>query len=191
MIPLPPTKKELTLPSRFADQNKRVRRTEGVTLPNPRSYRKRVTGAVASVAGTPLQVTTMTIFMQPGEILGLMMTCSAQCSTASTAFATYLTSASSPFGAYSTDLIFSSAIPAHATNRYSYVSGGSSSGLGFPTAGIFPGQFTWLMPYRDSTAQLNLGPSSPTSVTLDFYARRTSGSGTVNLHDMFIWAMLL
>ena len=190
-MPLPPTNPHSLAPTRLADHNARLKQKEGVILPTPRTYRKTVSGSVASVAGTALRMTTMDIVIQPGEILGLMMSCSAQCATASTSFASYLTSGSSPFGAYSTDLIYSPPIPAHATNRFSYVSGGSSSTLGFPTAGVFPGQFTWLMPYRDSTAQLNLGPTAPVTVTLDFYARRTAGSGTINLYDAFFWAMLL
>lgn len=87
-IPLPPTKKELTLPGRLADQNRRVRRKEGVILPNPRTYRYQRTGTIGTTSGTNNlnipDANMPAMWIKPGEVFQVFMRIDLQASAAST-----------------------------------------------------------------------------------------------------------
>lgn len=194
-IPLPPTKKELTLPSRFADQNRRVRRKEGVTLPNPRSYRKFVSGAIGTSTGSALTLGTLPIWLQPDEALGIFASVDARAQTVSGSptFSLKLAAAGSPFGVM--DLIPSGVIPTGTigTNYATYQTNTDSVGfpMSFVNSGFFPGSMAWQHAYRDWSSTIIQGPTAPTQYTLSFTAQRTAGTPTLQFGWFHVWAMIL
>jgi hypothetical protein len=195
MIPLPPTKKELTLPSRFADQNKRVRRKEGVTLPNPRSYRKFVSGAIGTSTGAAVTLGTLPIWLQPDETIGIFaaLDARAQTATGNPTFNLKLAAAGSPFGAM--DLIPSGVIPTGTigTNYATYQT--NTDPVIFPSSfvnsGLFIGSMAWQHAYRDWSSTIIQGPTVPTQYTLSFTAARTAGTVTLQFGWFRVWAMIL
>lgn len=184
MIPLPPTKKELTLPSRFADQNKRVRRTEGVILPTPRTYRTAALTAssLTSASVVPVLLGTMDVWMNVGETLGVMASIDIRRQTAVAATATFYAS-TTQWGTAS--LFPTSANLTGAANAY----GTYASSQVQPTDVIFGnqrGQFFYFMDHRGNT-----GLTAPGTVTVSFYGYRTTGTAVVEFTKLNMWAMVL
>ena len=181
-LPLPPTNPNLTIPSRVVDNNRRLRRREGLTLPTPRTYRNRVASGTVTVTTTPQEIITLPIFMQPFEAIGIMCAVDIRSSAASTIANVYIDPASWPYSTGNVDLININAVPVHATNFSTFVSKkpGSDDGTGF----------IWTNAARDASNNI-VTPASPTAYTLSVKVSRFSGSGTLTIATPQIWAMIV
>lgn len=194
-FPLPPTKLGSTMPSQLAQQDRRISRGEGLELPTPRTYRANIPGYIDITGATGKKVISLDIFLQPGEIVGVMGQLSYRVNTPGyNHYASFYLN-NNPFGTITNLMNQTGPLLADDTKYTSFVShavGYPGASIGYPTIGDFPGAFIWLMPYRDSTSQVVSGPSASTAVTLDFYTRRDGGSTSPLYYaDAYVWAMIL
>lgn len=195
MRPLPPSHAGALAPARAADQNKRLRRHEGVILPSPRTYRNFVNGAIGTSSGAAVTLGTLPIWLAPHETLGIFaaVDARAQTATGNPTFRLAMSASGAPFGGLT--LLDSGVVPTGTlgTGYATYQS--NSDPVDYPTAfvnnALFPGALVWQHAYRNWTSQIVEGPSDPTEYTLTFTATRTAGSVTLQFGWFRVWAMIL
>lgn len=186
-LPLPPTNPNLTVPSRIVDNNRRLRRREGLTLPTPRTYRTNAAGNIGTTSGTNfLTLLTLKIFMQPNEILAVGFAGAFRATAASTGARVVLNSG--PYPDYEVLFPWTVTTTAVPWTRAANPSGGTNTSA--PSV-IHAGEFIYFLPYTDSSSGVVQGPTTPTEYTMLFRLQRSSGAGNITASDAFAWAMLL
>lgn len=185
-LPLPPTKKELTLPGRLADQNRRVRRREGLTLPTPRNYNFRNTASLGTTSGAGvLTLATMSnIWVKPFESVGVLVSLDAQCSAAATGF--HVWGEISALGYTQLMFITETAGPVSPSWRTyggSPHKGGAVYGGMVGTTGTeAPSGFVWTVPFWNGASESgNL--TTPTAVSVVLKATRNGGAGNISFRN--------
>ena len=183
-FPPPNTDPRLSTPTRFADQNARLKKKEGLILPTPRTYR------ASALQGTSIQTTstspttlgTITPFVRVGETVGIMVKVDIRRQTAVAATAS-IDANCTPWGTAS--LFPTSANLTYAANTYvTYASTRMNPVDAIVTRQI--GEFFYFMQHIGNT-----GLTADGSVAIDIRGSRPSGSAVVEFTNLHMWAMVI
>jgi hypothetical protein len=175
-LPLPPTNPNLTIPSRVGDNNRRLRRREGLTLPTPRTYRVEAYGSTPASTSSSVTFGSASFFLQPGEIYSVMAVVELACTAGNTC--TGGISMTSPFGAASNALASLNAL----SGSSFVVRGSAADGAGTIGDNANP---KWVHDRFGTPITV------PAVQTINFMLARDFGTGPIQGKNLTVWITVL